>query len=357
MSQQEASILETLYRSSDGTNRFKKFSDGTPDPTKYHDISSVNFIGSNGASISNFLPGNHGFAGWRGVVVPRSRPEGGSLGFDCHAPQKCFIDPELTNGRIAVDFALLHKDKISEAFAQASVEAPSDISDRAVYTYLHMAEASKQASAAKLAPPAADRVLVSRPVGAFGASPKPPAPPSQELSEAPPVRPSESQPRPEVQQPARVPERAPPLSIVSDVRSPVPARKQSMEHNKQAPRPLRKVLVELPKPFGTFTAYYHDVIRTDDLLIFVYDHRESNLQQVWFPPAPDLSPDEEGNVPEPSQLGVLVYDKEGQADTGFIVYPTGARFAYEGLEYCLLSIYKEKSYKETPSHVPQQPSF
>jgi hypothetical protein len=109
-----------------------------------------------------------------------------------------------------------------------------------------------------------------------------------------------------------------------------------------APQKLIKVLFELPAPAGVLHTYYHDVVRTHELLILVYDHNQAT-QHVWFPSSPAC--DEDGRLPPPVQLGVLVYDADGHEDTGFIAYATGGRFTYQGVEFCLLSIEKEKSYK------------
>lgn len=123
-----------------------------------------------------------------------------------------------------------------------------------------------------------------------------------------------------------------------------------------ASRPLRKVIFEMPKPLGLFPCYYHDVVRTEQLLILIYNH-DFPQQHVWFPNPPDPPKmDEEGNLVEekPVEFALLVYDEEGNKDTGFICLATHGRFTYQNLEFCQLAIVREKSYKEVPNGVPQQ---
>lgn len=341
-------LLQQLYMSSDGTTRFRVFDDGTPDPTKYHDVSEVSLL-QNNVSLARLVPGNHGFAGLRGVIIPRSTAEGGSLGFDHKAPQRCYIDPELTNKQICVDFSQLSKEVINQSFKQAAKEVPSDLKDRGVMAYLHMAEAVKRAEASKpAAAPQTPVETVAHAVMSFGQVPRPAAttPPQPPASPQPAPAPSPPiAPAPQSLQAAPV--QSVPLSILKDVQS--PARKQSMPVPQPAPqvaRPTRKVLVELPKPAGFLEVRYHDVIRTDDVLILIYDHSAVGTQHVWFPSAPDTEPDANGVIPDPVPLGILVYDEAEQPDTGFIAYASGVKFRYGNFEFCLLAIEKEKSYKE-----------
>lgn len=344
-------VLDRLYAGNAGQSSHRSHPAGTPDPTKYHAAREVLTV----------LPGNHGFANWDGgVVIPRHRAGdgGGSMGFDPHKPPKVYVDPELTGGQICIDFANLTKSQINQTFKQAmqqaDVDGVGDHLDRAAMAYAYLSEASKGAKP-QLPAPRPETGITSRPASfAKTAEAVPPPPPTTSTpapfaAELPPAAPPERwgvDPSP-----ARLAAAQRPFigSIIDDVSSPPPARTATpMQHQ---PQPLRKVLFELPQ-FGMLTGYYHDVVRTEDLLILVFNHAVGGAQHVWFPKTPP--PDPQTGVAPSVLLGVLVHDADGAKDTGFIVCPTPVHFQYQGLEFCVLAIEKEKSFKEA-AREPQNP--
>jgi hypothetical protein len=113
----------------------------------------------------------------------------------------------------------------------------------------------------------------------------------------------------------------------------------------QLQQKLRKVVFELPPPMRRFTAYYTDVVRTEDKLIFIYDHNAGGQQTIWFP-EPGREVDENGDPVLEDPIAFIVYDDNDNRDVGFIAYPTSVRYTYRGLEFAVLMIDKEKSYKE-----------
>ena len=302
------SLLDSLY-DDDGQSRNRKFTtyeDGTPDPTKYHDPSEAHFLAGEGTqSLASVLPRSKGL---RGVVIPRSGPGGGSLGFNAQMPVPVYIDPEMTQRQICVDYSKLTADEINSCITEANQSNLSESRDRGVLAYALM---SKLCTSHR-------KTASSKPVLA----PDPVAAPIVKTAT----------PRKEI--------RPDPVSLMATLAD---ATFSSPGTNTAATQMLKKVLFEMPRPIGQFTGYYHDVIRTDDLLILVYDHNQGKAQHVWFPQCPATEDDE-----DQSEFAVLVYDEDGQPDTVFSVVPTPGRFTYLGVEFCLLAISKEKSYKAQP---------
>lgn len=319
----DLATLNGLYQNSDGSNRFKTYDVGTPDPTKYHDPSAVSLIGS-GRSLSSVLPGSS--FGLKGIIIPRATEDGGSMGFDPHKPQKCFIDPGMTNTPIVVDYAKLNKHSINSAVADAAAAGASNLQDRGLLAYLKMAHMS-QHSAPTPSVPVTSSGLISRPLGNFVAAQQhvPMGGPPPGIPSAPRLAPPEAH-------------SAGPFTngSIRDAFSPRPAPPPVTA---QGPAHRYRVDFELPRPMGTFTGYYHEVIRKDELLILVYDHNLEPTSQLWFPTAPD-SPEEAYEIP------LLVYDEYGVPDTAFMVQPTPARFSRRGVEFSILAVSKEKCLKE-----------
>lgn len=278
------------------------------DPTKYHDPHQV--LTSRGISVANVLPSVGGFR-TSGVIVPRHRGEGGSLGFDPHKLGKVFIDPEMTGNRLMVDYGNLSREQIERATSEAAAES-SDPSDRGVLTYIKMAEMSKSASVPSPFPSGSS----TRPVAS--AADDLPSPPGVAL----PTR-------------STVPGQPAPGGRVQSIRE----RVMNTQAPAKASRRLR-VDFELPGPAGTITAFYHDVLRTGELLVLVYDYTQAGGAPTWSPTVPK-------NPDDTYEIGLLVYDEEGRPDTGFVATPTPAKFPHRDCEYILLVVVKERSYKET----------
>ncbi len=249
------------------------------DRTKYHKLSDV-------PDLARMAP--VGASGKRhGVVVPRASENGGSRGYNPHLPVTVLIDPELTGGQVSINYSLLTKDDVAQAWKEAEASGTDEVH---VHATLLLAERSRQKELERRAPKkAAPALETAAPASASPAS----------RTEARPID-------------SRVTE---PESTMAK---------------------MKQVVFELPGPFGTFRAYYTDVARTDDFLVLV--HERGSSQTVWFPPSPS-----EEDAGEPMKIRAMVYDENDRPDTAFVVYPTGARFTYKGTEFCLLTIHQERS--------------
>ena len=321
---------------------------GTPDPAKYHDARSVRLEGSEAAPIGSKIPPNSKF-GLPGVVIPHSKRDGGSMGWDSEAPMKVYIDPEQTNGQIKVDIASIRRDPgamtnaIKEAFSQHA-----DHSDAIVEAF------------AKFAEP------ISRPVPYT----QPPPPPDVEIPREAPmqmrntyvvpkaspgggqVKAASFVRKPDIQE---RPVNSQAISQVDDTVANVASASRHARslHDELAgdsiampsgtSRPMKKVTFELPmigqqnSSLGQFPCYYHDVIREDLNLVLVYDH-SCPTQFVWFPPA--LEDPQSG---EPLGIAVLVHGALGEPNVLYKAFPTGVRFKYRNEEFCLLTVEREKN--------------
>lgn len=91
--------------------------------------------------------------------------------------------------------------------------------------------------------------------------------------------------------------------------------------------PAQQVTYEVPG-YGPLDNFYHQVIRTGDHLVLVYDKRY--VGQRGFPRHSD------------SQLGMRVHG----TDNLFVVQTTGIEFELDSKSLCLLSIVSEGSYNE-----------
>lgn len=281
------------------------------DRTKYHSAGSVR--DANGVAMSARLPSAiEGKGTLRGTILPSHTIDGGSLGFDSNTPARAFIDPDQTGKSLSVDLTEFSKEEVNLAFAEANKTYPSSVQARGVATYAILAELAKaKARQAEL--------------------------PREALLQTDHIQPEPL---------SRQGQEEPSGSILRNIRNQPSARTSTMPQSQ--PVASRRVDFELPKPFGVLTCYYYDVLRTDNLLILVY--QEGNK---WFPTEPD--DDDPG---EPTAIGVLVYDKEGRKDTAFAALPTPVRFAFQGYELCVLAIEGEKSYKEVEKrHVHQVQPF
>ena len=230
-----------------------------------------------------------------GVVIPHATSGGRSPAFDPEMKQKVFIDPEMTKGQLQVDLGKISAEDFGRCVAEAA-KVTTEVEDRAVLAYAMMAkllsEAEKKKPATATTQKRKTRVI-------------------QPQANESPVSISKS---------------------FDQTDEDVMTGKQTVK--------TRRVLFELPKPIGMLHAIYHDVVRTDDLLILVYDHNASVSQNVWFPQPYETSDDE-----EPSVIHAIVYDDAGNPDTMFEVIPTPGRFTYKNVEFCILAISREKACK------------
>lgn len=301
---------------------------GTPDPTKYHDVTSV-FLETDGATIASRLPGNHGFSGLRGVIIPRANPHkgGGSSGFDSNKPMKVLIDPQFTNGKFVVDIADIQKDpgKMLNAINKSYRAGYEDPADAAIAAFAEFAITDKHPEYAE--PVTAEvRELSAQPTAHT---------PTRAVRGTKPVA-SFTASRPKNDSTVKAAR-----SLRSEL---VGETMQEQSTRSVEPVQLCKVIFELPVPgnttasMGQFTTFYHDVVKQDGVLILVYDHRQPT-QMVWFPPLL-----EDPDTQAPIAMAMLVKSqKMGEEDVLYLAYPTGIRFTYQQREFCLLTIEKEKS--------------
>jgi hypothetical protein len=341
----------------------------TPDPSKYHDPSSL-ALGTTGDHVMAAIVGrSHGYAGWRGTIIPHATELGGSMGHNAHVPvREVYIDPELNNRSIVVDMSQFSGDSMKAAMAAASSEARAmlhDPKDAAVVTWGQFARRPGEHTETpteltiKQGDAQASRMFEEQrqpPLQMPGVYVVPKASPGggqvvpTQRTQLPPAaaftrpRPQSDQSVPQVLSPPPV--EAPPIQatpqLAADVRSLHDAfggDDRPMTQPSSTFKPLRRVVFELPAPFGQFQVQYHDVIRQDMLLVLVYDHSRP-MQMVWFPPSL------EGSSGEPAAIATLVVGDHNEQDMLYLVYPTGLKFMYEGKEFVILTIDKEKPMKK-----------
>lgn len=329
---------------------------GTPDPTKYHDISTVN-LELNNTPLATRVGHNHGFSGLRGVVIPRATRDGGSRGYDHMIPRPAYIDPELTNRRLIVDPMKIRDNP--EAMAAAIREAYSnypDPADATIAAFAQFAEQQENSMPSEISIPQPQTVVptpLATPVGhssntyvvpkalpgggqaktasfsippqpGFGAGtslPQPTLPPSM------PVQHQASAP-----QPQRTSQRS--LQAIRSLRGEF-SDQPSQSGNQAGSHPTRKVTFELPS-MGQFPCFFHGVVRSDSCLVLIYDHSHP-AQHVWFPPAL-----EDPVTKEPTAVAVMVDGTAQEPPMLYLAYSTGIRFTYRNEEYCILTVEKEK---------------
>jgi hypothetical protein len=364
---------------------------GTPDPTKYHDPGAIKLEGGNHMTMTANMPGNHGFSGLRGVMIPRATAFGGSLGHNPHKAPIIRIDPELIGGDgIVVDLSKVNQKDMENAVMtelQAGYEDPADAMTAA---FAHFAsrmpgprhqqetksamatpqqqssgrEAPLQFSGSYVVPKASPGGGQLRPGGgvvapaSFRSQPAQEAQPQipvadQTPQQAPPLAPNlmPSMPKQAVQQ-QQQPYQPPPVTQASFAEAPMdpysapPPRSlvdafdeqptpQSMRQAPALARPLRRVTFEIPRA-GQPVGFYHEVIRSGMCLILVYDHSHAG-QFIWFPPTL-----EDEGTKEPIAIAAYVHGNSKEPDTLYKVQTTPVRFMYRSEEFCVLLIEKEK---------------
>jgi hypothetical protein len=341
----------------------------TPDPTKYHDPAAL-MIGTDGDRVLAHVMGRtNGFGGWRGVVIPHATPLGGSMGFNHHkAATEVYIDPELNNKSIVIDMRQFQSEHAKAALARACSEAHSqcvDPKDAAVVTYgafardqnapgqsspveVTLQRGNEQASSVydevRQAPVQMPGVYVAPKATPGGGqykqasfSRQPPAPAHMVAPPPPPMQPYvPPPPNPEPPPMQNIPD----SMQLREAFSPSVQRAQPQAPSMQrmlAPQQVRQRLVvfDMPKPFGRFKTYYHDVVRQDMVMVLVYDHSQMS-QMVWFPGAME----NDAGTPQPIATFVQAASTN-EPDMIYLLHPTGLQFKYGDKEFCLLTIEKE----------------
>lgn len=348
---------------------------GTPDPKKYHDISTIQLESIGGPMIGR-MPGNHGYSGLRGVIIPRAVRGGWkSSGFDHFATQKVFIDPQLTNKQFVVDMAKVQQDpgRMLAAITKSYQAGFEDPADAAVAAWAEFAEPigdQPHPDELTVSQPQEESVSNQRlpPLGAPGVYVVPKA--SREGGQIRPASFGKQAAHAPSHVPAHVPAHVPvsaqeqPKVMLHDgsqaeVRQSHPAKPEPVVRALQSMRSLRselsgerpvggygatprKVIFELPIPgqpnssMGQFTGFYHDVVKHEGLLILVYDHAQPS-QVVWFPPVL-----EHPETHDPIAVALMVSGTETEPETLYLAYPTGIRFPFGSYELCVLTIEQEK---------------
>jgi len=344
---------------------------GTPDPTKYHDSSKVRLEGGNKLSLAANLPGNHGFSGLRGTIIPRSTGLGGSMGHDPHKPQIIRIDPELIGGDgIVVDLSRVRADDMAQAVLeeqQAGYDDPADAVTAAFARFSNCGQIPRQqqnrlpvpsiqanereaplqmpgtyvvpkatSGGGQVRPASFSKTAVQVPLPSAAS----PVPPRQQSQPAPqhtlstPVMPALPSPPP--------PPSPPPTSQDPYVAPPPVNLGRHIEETAEVARrpqfgfqrPLRPVTFEIPR-VGEMTGYYHDVVCEGMALVLIFDHNYQ-AQFIWFPP---LMEDENH---EPMPIAAVVHGVNGEPDIAYKLQTTPVRFRYRSEEFCVLLVEKEK---------------
>lgn len=102
----------------------------TPDPSAYHDPSSLRLASQAGRSVADMLPSRNGL---RGTVLPRSTAFGGSRARKAHTVGMVQIDPHVPGeDPIKIDISELDEEVVEQAFNSVDGE---DISNIAYNTF------------------------------------------------------------------------------------------------------------------------------------------------------------------------------------------------------------------------------
>lgn len=343
---------------------------GTPDPNKYHDIGAQNLETRGGSSMAGMMPGNHGFNGLRGTIIPRSTNLGGSRGFDHMTPMKAYIDPELTNRQIVVDMAKvgdnpqLFAQSIDRAFRKGYTD-PSDAMVESFAAFMEPIEGKSIGSEITLSEPqqkvAQEISPHNTPTGTYVA-PRATTGGAQVQSNFTVSRQIKPQPgfggtriyTPQQQQDLHVEPVVPMVTVpvkqkISTVKSLQSEFSETPKpvHKKMATPVFRKVIFELPIPgqpdanSGYVSVLYHDIIESEDVLVLVYDHNQP-MQSLYWPPKLE---DPITKLPVPMNL--VVQGASGQPNMLYQTYPSGVQFVNSrNEEYCILVVEKRQQYNQ-----------
>jgi hypothetical protein len=323
-----------IYKKTDFSNNIEV---GTPDPTRYHDASSIELKGVHG-NMTSRMRANTKFS-LPGVIVPRATQHGASLGNDHERPMEIVIDPEFTGGQLVIDLEKIRRnpDAMVSAYNKAKRKGYSDASDTVIEAYGEFAktltkqdipEAPREREAPVEMPHA--YVVPKAPTGVTKAASF-----------------TKKSPRVYVDPDAataggRYEQDAGPTEAVvaREVRSlydqinQVPQVAGYAVHNQ--PKAMTQVLFELPVPgqpgrsMGRFSAQYHHVIVEDKTMVLVYDHSQPS-QSVYFPePIPDP-----GNDDDTMAIAVCVI---GEVNKLYRAWPTTVTFKHRNEQFCVLQV-------------------
>jgi hypothetical protein len=346
------------------------------DASRYHDPSEHQFEGNGGRSIGSLLPS--GSRGLRGVIIPRATALGGSRGFDPNKPRLVNIDPDIKGQACVVDLSQITKESMDAAFAKASENplAQDDIRLLAAQTFHNLAVGFEPVGMGPSKGPRLNDRLP--PLGGFGTYVVPRSglggrqlsEPLVELNPEPmeaPISPSitprgnvaaskvaikraqddaakrlitydedvaiepELEPMEEMEQVEEVPMPVAPARPAFKDQSTAPVKQKPVTGSLRAPvlPPPAATIIGAPgtnvvfetEGWGSFEASYHEVIKSDQALVLVYDKRFKGGMK-FFPPVTDK----------------LMAAKIDGVDRVYFVHSCGTKFEHGGYEYCILPI-------------------
>ncbi len=320
--------------------------------TQYHDPTTQTMEGSYGRSVASLLP--TGARGLRGVIVPRSTPGGGSLGFDPHRPTLINIDPDIKGQSCVVDLSKLTRESMQAAYKEA-LDNPlvnNDLGLAASYAFSKVAVGNEPVGMGQSPGPVfQDRAA---PFGGIGTYVVPKASlGGGQITDNQGFQPLDGRNMPNPMSPSVAPRKklmpnketfksvepellpldeAPAVmkssSFQDQTPAPIKADKRvrpvvSVQPTKLSARPSTKVTFET-EGWGTFEAVYHGIIKNGTLLVLVY---ETDFKEglKYFPPSCDK----------------LIAARIEGTNRIYYVHSTGSRFEHAGHEYCLLIIDSE----------------
>lgn len=212
-----------------------------------------------------------------------------------------------------VDLAQLSQDKVARAMVPPSAQA--DATDAAIATFHRLASGQSRPSAPPPPNPAYTGVVVT-PLGQPQASG-----PQPQRRRATPMGQPEAAPLGQV----AAPPPAGPGFVDQGARPTRPTLVAPPPLSGQVAPPTQQVTFEIPG-YGPLDAFYHQVIRTGDHLVLVFDKRHVGNRS--FPRHSN------------GQLGMRVHG----TDNLFMVQTTGIEFELDSKALCLLSVVSEGSY-------------
>jgi len=341
---------------------------------RYHDPSTQYLEGNEGRSMAGVMSAGPGI---RGVVIPRSTRWGGSRGFDPQKPQLINIDPDIKGQASVIDLSKLNKEMIEEAYAQAietqgEAEDPYLIASQAFRNLaistepVGMSRSSGQYRAPRRAPlPGAYVVPKAGRGGAqvqeqeeseiveetlVSPSIKLAVAPSQRVRSAPlrqgvtslretpklaPVTPpqelNEVRPKAFLAEKPQAPQRRVqqgPSGLLAQVQQKTPLRQPAQYSQQSAGPPTKKVLFEA-RGWGQLPYMYHDVVKSDNLLVLVFNNNAANCTKLFPPIIPPNEQDPKAHL--------LAVQLENDSNI-YLVHSTGTKFEHNNYEYYILVV-------------------
>jgi len=318
----------------------------TPDPAKYHDAAAERLEGESaaGATVLNKLPGNHGFSKLRGVIIPRATPLGGSRGHDHLKPAVIHIDPgPYGEGGLRVDLAQVGREEMAAAVEESAARA-NDLEDMAYNAFAAVAGHAQPAQPGRREEERAPEEERRAPLQMPGTYVVPKASPGggQQVKRA---SFTDRQLRERDEEVRRQQQSAPKAYHARQAQASMGSLQAALDGSPPAgpggvgaepAGPPTQVTFEIPGGHQ-FHVLYHDVVRQGMTLVLVYDHNRP-FQLVYFPPPME---DDQG---EPVCMALLVHARPRSGDKTMLyrVQCPGIQFKFQGREFCVLLIDKEK---------------